>query len=133
MRTRRYGLFRVAVMFDFGSVGVEMREVMVDVVDEELDAVDMDESPSAERAQPVWDGKARTVIPALSSARPYAGHIHTPDDVQWHPNRPLRPYSIPDDLQVPECMPMSVPDLGRFPFQCAHADASMPAGQHRRV
>ena len=80
------------------SIGSLMHTVCVDVTDEGLEQLEME--PGSQQSAPVWDGKTRLVIPAFpAGARPAAGHVHTPDDVQWHPERKLPLYPIPDELQ----------------------------------
>ena len=80
------------------SIGSLMHTVCVDVTDEGLEQLEME--PGSQQSAPVWDGKTRLVIPAFPTGpRPAAGHVHTPDDVQWHPERKLPLYPIPDELQ----------------------------------
>ena len=93
----RFGEFRVSLLLDFGAYGAVMRELIVDVADPDMAAaVELDE---VERPPPVWDSIERRVIPAFPGARPNAGHLKTPDDVAWHPDRRLGLYAVPEKLQ----------------------------------
>ncbi|KAL3915188.1 MAG: hypothetical protein SGPRY_007339, partial [Prymnesium sp.] len=83
---------------NFGDhFGGDSLDLVVDVADPDVTAAE--ELDCCQRAQQVWDGIERRTIPAFPAARPNASHLKTPDEVEWHPDRRLGLYEVPEQLQ----------------------------------